>query len=342
MDFPCPLLMTSIHFLIQWLFSEAACAWFPVQLGSERVSRMTWKEWAMIGVPCGLVTALDVGLSNLSMVTLSLTFYTMVKSSAPIFVLAWAFLLKLEPITLQLIGVILIIVFGEFVSVYGAVDFKIVGFLLCLSASMFSGLRWTLVQSKLQTLEPPLESTIVTMKILAPSMFWSMLIISMVIEQPWNKLQDYENEMYQSNPVLFVGILGLLGGSCAVFMILCEFFLILKASAIILMIGGVIKELTTIGAGVLLFGDEITTRKAIGVGIIFVGVALYKVVFHLQKKESHTAAMEAVPTEEILDAEDFFVDDDDRMSERGTGAGETTFTEVTEFELVKPPMSSLL
>ena len=80
MSFPCPLLLTSIHFSIQGLFSHVACQCFPEQLGTKRVTSMTWREWAWISVPCGVVTALDVGLSNLSLVKISLTFYTMVKS----------------------------------------------------------------------------------------------------------------------------------------------------------------------------------------------------------------------------------------------------------------------
>eukprot|EP00535_Pseudo-nitzschia_heimii_P005960 CAMPEP_0197179852 /NCGR_PEP_ID=MMETSP1423-20130617/4666_1 /TAXON_ID=476441 /ORGANISM="Pseudo-nitzschia heimii, Strain UNC1101" /LENGTH=308 /DNA_ID=CAMNT_0042629827 /DNA_START=593 /DNA_END=1520 /DNA_ORIENTATION=+ len=264
----------------------------------------------------------------------------MVKSSSPVFVLAFAFLLKLEPVTLRLIGVILVIALGEFITVYGAVDFVWKGFLLCLSASAFSGLRWTMVQTMLQTLEPPLESTIVTMKILSPTMFWSMLVLSMVIEEPWKKMNDFDNESYQNNPVLFIAKLGLVGGSLAVSMVLCEFFLILRASAIILMIGGVIKELTTICVGLTVFGDAMSMQKAVGVVIVFCGVALYKVVFHLQKKERETADMAAVPTEEIRDEEDAFVDDDDLDVEiDDAGAGETRRTESLDFELVKHPMS---
>ena len=44
-------------------------------------------------------------------------------------------------------------------------------------------------------------------------------------------------------------LLGGVGGFLAVAMILCEFSLILHANAIILMIGGVIKEMITIGMG---------------------------------------------------------------------------------------------
>ena len=248
LGFPCPLLLTSIHFSIQWLVAHFACQCFPVTLGTERVSRMGWKEWLAISVPCGMITSGDVGLSNLSLVTISISFYTMVKASTPIFVLGWAYLFGIERITWPLIGVIVVIALGEFLTVAGEVEFDMKGFILCLSASMLSGARWTLVQLKLQTMDPPLKTTLVTMKLLAPSMFFSMLLISLVIEHPWTKFHLQDDAKYQDEILRTMG-LGVLGGFVAVAMILCEFYLILKASAIILMIGGVIKEMITILIG---------------------------------------------------------------------------------------------
>ena len=152
MNFPCPLLMTSVHFLAQWIFSNEVCRSFPEYFGSVRVANMSWREWIATSVPCGVVTSGDVGLSNLSLVRITITFYTMVKASAPIFVLAWAYCLGIEAITIELIGVVLMIAAGEFLTVYGEVDFDHVGFLLCLSAALLSGARWTLVQLKLKSI----------------------------------------------------------------------------------------------------------------------------------------------------------------------------------------------
>lgn len=244
--FPCPLLLTSIHFGMQWLLSHLACMLYPITMGTERVARMSWKEWASISIPCGLVTALDVGLSNLSLVTITITFYTMVKSSTPVFVLGWAYLFGIERITWRLIGVIVVIAVGEFLTVAGEVDFVLNGFLMCLAASVLSGARWTLVQLKLQSLDPPLKSTIVTMKLLAPSMFFGMLLISLVVEQPWNKLASADGAL---EDMLRAFALGLAGGFLAISMVLCEFNLILNATAIIMMIGGVMKEIVTIVIG---------------------------------------------------------------------------------------------
>jgi len=286
MAFPCPLFMTSMHFGAQWAFSVAACDSFP-SLGGDQIDQMTWWEWFFLSVPCGVVTSGDIGLSNLSMVSLSLSFYTMTKSSTPVFVLGWAYVLGIEKITWPLVSVILVIALGEFLTVKGEVDFKLGGFLLCLSAAMLSGARWTLVQLKIQKLKPPLKTTLSTMKLLSPSMFVSLLLCSLVIEEPWRKLGG-SSFQYASNSIG----LALLGATLAISMILCEFYLIMHANAIVLMIGGVVKELVTIFLGVTLFDERLNRINTLGCVIVFFGVVLYKLTIS-SKKARHEPVEQA-------------------------------------------------
>ena len=103
-------------------------------------------------------------LSNLALVRISMTFYTMVKSSSPIFVVGSAFLFGIVEFRWSLIGVVVIIICGEFLTVLGEAEFNLLGFILCLSATVLSGLRWTVIQLKLKTLEPPLKTTLATMR----------------------------------------------------------------------------------------------------------------------------------------------------------------------------------
>jgi solute carrier family 35, member C2 len=292
--------MTSIHFLAQWGFSVAACCAAPVYFGSSRVTSMSWSEWITTSVPCGVVTSGDVGLSNLSLVRISITFYTMVKASAPIFVLGWAYLFGIERITVQLLAVVLIIAAGEFLTVAGEVDFDQAGFLLCLAASMLSGARWTLVQLKLQTMEPPLKTTIATMRLLSPSMFLSLFLLSMLIEKPWVKLVDED----LGETATVIG-LGLLGAFFAIAMVLCEFYLIMHASAMILMIGGVCKEMFTILIGVTYFGDPLNRVNVSGCFVVFLGVLLYKVTHYLDAQKEKIATLRASDS----DADDEIDDD---------------------------------
>ena len=245
---------------------------------------MSWREWMHTSVPCGLVTSGDIGLSNLSLVTISITFYTMVKASTPIFVLLWAYVFGIETITCNLILVVAIIATGEFLTVAGEVGFEPIGFFLCLTASMLSGMRWTLVQLKLQTMDPPLKTTITTMRLLAPSMFVSMLFLSLIVEQPWSKFDHLT-----TSEATYILALGLMGAFLATAMILCEFHLIMYASAIILMLGGVMKEMITIFVGVFYFGDNLNRLNLAGCFVVFLGVIFYKVTHYLDKRTREEA-----------------------------------------------------
>jgi solute carrier family 35, member C2 len=329
MAFPCPLLLTSIHFGCQWIFAETLCTLYPNFFGNERIRSMSWIQYFGTALPCGLVTSGDIGLSNLSLVSISITFYTMVKASTPIFVLAWAYVFGIERITCSLLVVVMIIAMGEFLTVMGEVDFQLKGFILCLVASMMSGARWTLVQLKLQTMEPPLKTSIATMKLLAPCMFGSMLFMSMILERPWTKFESFS---FLAN--LEVIGLGLFGAVFAICMILCEFYLIMFSSAIILMMGGVIKELITIIMGVTFFEDELNRINVAGCIIVFLGVVVYKINFHLDKKEGK-------PTRHYSTVG--HTDSDDECYMNGLEQGPNTFDDDTsERNGVSPGKSSAL
>eukprot|EP00957_Ditylum_brightwellii_P012169 919056-Ditylum_brightwellii.AAC.1 len=130
------------------------------------------------------MTALGMGLSNLSLLHISLAFYTMVKASSPIFVCASTYIFGIEKITPSLLLVVLLISIGEFLTVLGKGEIDLLGFALCIGASNCSGMRWTIVQLKLHTLQPPLKSTLATMGLLAFSMFIFMFLLYLFIEHP--------------------------------------------------------------------------------------------------------------------------------------------------------------
>eukprot|EP00584_Thalassiosira_punctigera_P010804 CAMPEP_0172546064 /NCGR_PEP_ID=MMETSP1067-20121228/15887_1 /TAXON_ID=265564 ORGANISM="Thalassiosira punctigera, Strain Tpunct2005C2" /NCGR_SAMPLE_ID=MMETSP1067 /ASSEMBLY_ACC=CAM_ASM_000444 /LENGTH=291 /DNA_ID=CAMNT_0013332935 /DNA_START=729 /DNA_END=1604 /DNA_ORIENTATION=+ len=211
----------------------------------------------------------------------------MVKSSGPVWTLLSGFIFGLFPITCNLLMVGFLITAGEILTAFGEVEFDTKGFLLCLGAATCGGIRWTLVQFKLQKLDPPLGGPIVTMRVLASTMFFTMLALSSIIERPWNALDpkngsyfsDFENGMQTIS-------LGLIGAFIAIAMVLCEFWLILKADAIVLMIGGVLKEMITIFVGVTLFGDNLNAVNVSGIVVVFLGIFLYKVTLHISKKKT--------------------------------------------------------
>lgn len=112
-----------------------------------------------------------------------------------------------------------------------------------------------------------------------------MLVTSLALERPWDK---FEGTHYFDTPWDSLKTIGmaLFGGFLAISMVMCEFWLIMKANAFALMIGGVIKEMITIGVGVLAFGDALNGINLAGFCIVFSGVILYKVSHFLSKLEA--------------------------------------------------------
>lgn len=109
-------------------------------------------------------------------------FTAMVKSSSLIFVLFFAFLLRLEVFSWRLIGVIALIVVGVLLMVATETQFVLSGFLLCLSASAMSGLRWGLTQVLLKNKKMGMDNPAATLFWLSPIMAVSLGIISLFTE----------------------------------------------------------------------------------------------------------------------------------------------------------------
>ncbi|GAU27420.1 hypothetical protein TSUD_356550 [Trifolium subterraneum] len=87
--FPAPFLMNTVHFTMQAVLSKFI-TWFWSDKFETNVV-MSWKDYFLRVVPTALGTAMDVNLSNASLVFISVTFATMCKSAAPIFLLLFAF-----------------------------------------------------------------------------------------------------------------------------------------------------------------------------------------------------------------------------------------------------------
>jgi hypothetical protein len=154
-----------------------------------------------------------------------------------------------------------------------------------------------LVQLKLRSLDPPIKSTIATMKLLSPSMFFSLLAFSLAFEEPWQEISKYGLDEYFN-----LVMLGLVGGVLAISMVLCEFHLIIHANAFILMIGGVIKEMVTIMVGIFLFGDKLNLVNSSGVLVVFLGVFSYKMIHYLDGLKTKHMPVAAEDCLEVVDS----------------------------------------
>lgn len=97
-----------------------------------------------------MCTAVDVAFSNLSFMFISVTFYTILKSGALIWILVWAVIMRLEPLTGEIVAICALVSMGVSLASYGEASFSLVGFILVTAACASSGLRWALTQIMLE------------------------------------------------------------------------------------------------------------------------------------------------------------------------------------------------
>jgi solute carrier family 35 protein C2 len=111
----------------------------------------------------------------------------MCKSSSLIFVLAFAFLFRLETFSFRLIGVIFLIFAGVLLMVATETHFVLGGFILVISASALSGLRWSLTHLLLRNKQIGLDNPAATLFWLSPTMGLTLGVISLLIES-WSSI----------------------------------------------------------------------------------------------------------------------------------------------------------
>ncbi|KAH7292071.1 hypothetical protein KP509_29G050600 [Ceratopteris richardii] len=278
-DFPAPLLMNTVHFSMQAVISWLILRYFSPSM--RPTSSISWKDYFVRVVPTGVATALDVDLTNASLVFISVSFETMCKSAGPVFLLLFAFAFKLEVPSFRLFGIILVISSGVLLTGLGSLlntkpeeqKFEVLGFILVMLAAVMSGFRWTVTQILLQKKEFGLNNPFAVMSQLAPVMALLTGVLS-VASEPWHKLREHPFFDTYDDAIKSVLLL-LLGGSLAFFMVLAEYFLISKTSAVTLTVAGVVKEVVTIMVAVIFLGDDFSVMKGVGLGVIMLGVCWY-------------------------------------------------------------------
>lgn len=269
--FPAPLLMNTFHFSMQAVLSKAI-TWIWWERFHKGV-HMTWRDYFSKVVPTALATALDINLSNASLVFISVTFATMCKSASPIFLLVFAFAFRLESPSLKLFGIILVISLGILLTVAKETEFEFWGFLFVMLAAVMSGFRWCMTQILLQREAYGLKNPLTFMSYVTPIMAVSTGLMSLVLD-PWDEFPG--NEYFNSSwHITRSCLLMLFGGTLAFFMVLTEYVLISVTSAVTVTIAGIVKEAVTILVAVFYFHDDFTWTKGIGLLTIIVGVSLF-------------------------------------------------------------------
>ncbi|XP_074928239.1 solute carrier family 35 member C2 isoform X1 [Chelonoidis abingdonii] len=202
---------------------------------------LTWADYLRRVAPTALSTALDIGLSNWSFLYITVSLYTMTKSSAILFILLFSLIFKLEELRMALVLVVLLIAGGLFMFTYESTQFNMEGFALVLGASFLGGIRWTLTQMLMQKAELGLQNPIDTMFHLQPLMFLGLFPLFAVFEGLPLSTSEKLFRFHEAGLLLnVVGKLSL-GGFLAFGLGFSEFLLVSRTSSLTLSIAGIFK-----------------------------------------------------------------------------------------------------
>lgn len=292
LNFSYPLFTSSLHMLVQFGLASLLLYFFPSL--RPRNPAAPHAAVSMTGhvpntkailsktfyftrlVPCGTATSLDIGLGNMSLKFITLSFLTMCKSSTLGFVLIFAFILGLERLSFKLILIICVMTVGVVMMVADEATFNVIGFALVISSAFFSGFRWALTQVLLLR-HPATGNPFSSLFFLTPIMFVSLFILACLIEGPSQILDGI---------AILNGKFGVLGsivvlvfpGSLAFCMIASEFALLRRSSVVTLSICGIFKEVITIGAAGILYGERLAPINVAGVVLTTACIGTYNYI----------------------------------------------------------------
>lgn len=343
LGFSFPLFTTSMHMLVQFSLASLVLYVMPrfrpqSEHGADSSSspKMTfrglfnlvsrWFYLTRLG-PCGVATGLDIGLGNMSLKFISLTFFTMCKSSALAFVLLFAFIFKLETPSVRLVVIIAAMTLGVVLMVFGEVNFDLLGFLLIISSSFFSGFRWAVTQILLLR-HPATSNPFASIFFLAPIMFVSLLILAVPVET-FGALGTGLGAL-MAEKGMFVGPLLLLFPGMLAFCMTCaEYALLQRTSVVTLSICGIFKEVVTITAAEIVYHDPLTSINLGGLVVTICSIAAYN--YTKVNKMRQEARERALLAQSELQAERFAspVQLADATWRDGEGRGTTGFRDAS-------------
>ncbi|KAG0091450.1 Triose-phosphate Transporter [Podila epicladia] len=276
-NFNLPLFVSSIHAGLHFVITACLMHFFPDKFDARRSGkggRLTIHSYVTQVVPCAIAAALEICMANASLMYITLSFYTMIKSSTPIWVLVFAFFFRLEKPRMSLILIIGVIVIGVVLTVAGEAQFDMTGFILVLMASVMSGLRWSMTQMLLQKDALGMDNPVATLYYISPIMFVLMSILSLVIEDPF--VEFAQSEFFNSfHSGLTTLMMAAGGGFLAFAMTVAEFKLIKNTGTVTLSVAGISKEIVIISLSMLIFGDRLTFVNLLGLLVSIGGIMAY-------------------------------------------------------------------
>ncbi|XP_022913966.1 solute carrier family 35 member C2 [Onthophagus taurus] len=269
--FKFPLFTVLIHLVVKFLLAALwrSCA----SLKNDKPKLVVpLKDIFTSIAPPGFFSGIDIGFSNWGLELITISLYTMTKSTAVVFILGFAILFKLEKKTCSIWFIVIMISIGLSLFTYKSTQIDVLGFVLVLVASMCSGLRWTCVQLLLQKSKMGMKDPADMIYYMQPWMFLSVLPFALAIEGPtvYENIKVFPN---QDNVWYLLLLVKVLVGACiAFFMEMSEVLVVTYTSSLTLSIAGIFKEIFVLVLAHFINGDEMSFINVIGLVVCLTGI----------------------------------------------------------------------
>jgi len=302
-------LSASIIFITKWLLKSNKFPWsltfssnvivsvvafLVTRLPAYRPGPLTKKMLTRLVLPIGACVALEIGCSNMALGILDVSFATVLKGSAPLFVMFWAIVLGLEIFTWRLLFSISMICTGIAFATLGEAEFRTLGLTLMLVSVSFSGLRWALTHSMLQGGEEMRMSPLVAMLYTAPATCVFLLPIAAVLEGR-SFLSYVLNDSMLGR--LRLGLVFGVIGTMVFVLLLVEYVLVRATSSLTVSVAAIFKELVTVIGGVIIFKEHLSVLNIVGFVLCQLGILDYTYIRYNKQEQTQP---QVDPHEEII------------------------------------------
>ncbi|KAF9765011.1 putative sugar phosphate/phosphate translocator [Nosema granulosis] len=264
-NFRFPLFKSSIQNLVHFFITSCI-----LKINKEETKGT---RYLYTTIPCAITGAIDIGLSSYSLRTVSLAFYTMVKSSAPVFILLSGFAFGIEKPSIMFFLIIFTIGAGVFLTSLKNTSFDLTGFGIISAASFMAGFRWAFIQYLLEKRKVINGGLYSTIRDLCLPISCFLFIISSKVEG----LYEIINSEFFNTPrsacinfgmILFSGVLS--------FSLICsEFKLVSETSVMFLSVSSIVKELVIIVVSLYRKEIELSVINYSGLAISIFGIICY-------------------------------------------------------------------
>lgn len=317
--FPFPVFSAAVNNLVQLVGAGMILGYYGGirKLSKEIWSVDGWKATYQAILPCSLVTAAELSITLVSLQYVSVSFFTMVKSSSIVFILLGSFMTGQERVNTFLLSVILLTSVGVIFAAWdpkSTAGLEIVGFSLVILSSILNAAKWILTElllnenvafkGILKKLNEPTSkhskprnlTPLLSVLLIAPITLVCLLIASAAFEGfPLHVINFIMEESF-NYMAWTMGSLILI--SILLFVIrLADFRIVQLVSLVTFSLLGIIKQILMILISVIFLKEILFPINVFGLIVTLIGVGLYNYYRILERRQAEALKQGTVDIE---------------------------------------------